>query len=124
MNQECYNLRTDLRVITKLSPSYGGSISSNYISVRMIEISYPSMVFVVVSVHCYTFIRCFSSFYLTPAHNHNSVHSSISVNCSSAYYFTSIHCTALYCSNFVRFCLFLPLYFYTLLYFYSLFYFS
>ena len=110
MNQECYNLRTDLRVITKLSPSYGGSISSNYISVRMIEIAYPSMIFVIVSVHCYTSIRCFSSYYyLTSVHNHNSVHSFISVNCSSVYYFTSIHCTTLYCSNLVHFYLFLLL---------------
>lgn len=121
MNQECYKLRMDLRVITELSPSYGGSISIHYISVGMTEIAYPSTVFILVSVNCYTSVHCSSFYCLTSARNHNSVHSSISVNCSSTYYFTSINCYTSYCSNFVHFYLFLFLYFYTLLYFYSLF---
>jgi hypothetical protein len=112
MNQDCYTFRKNLRVITK---SHGGSSSSKYISVRIIEIAYPSTFFIVVSANCYC-----SSFYCpTPVHNHNSVHSSTSVNCSSAYY-TSVHCYALYFSNFVHFYLCLFIYFYTLLYFYSL----
>jgi len=54
MNQECYKLRTDFYVITKLTPSYRRSSSSNYITVRMTEIAYPSTIFIVVSVNCYT----------------------------------------------------------------------
>jgi hypothetical protein len=76
----------DMRLITKLSPSYAGPSSSNYISVRMTEIAYLSTFFIIVSANCYTPVHCSSSSYCpTPANYHNSVHSSTSVNFSSAY---------------------------------------